>query len=93
MLRGWVAASDNPALQQAQEEMEQDILPWIERVLAAGQAGGAVREDLPPGLLIAVAMGMGEAMDIWLMSQELDDDALPGLISALVGMIRRALQP
>ena len=33
-----------------------------------------------PRLLIAVAMGMGEAMDLWLMSQEVDDDALPGLI-------------
>ena len=38
LVRGWLAASDNPALQQAQQEMEQEILPWIERVLTAGQA-------------------------------------------------------
>ncbi len=92
-MRGWLAASDNPALQRAQEDMEQEILPWINRVLAAGQASGAVRTDLPSGLLIAVALGMGRAMDTWLMTQRPDQDALPPLISALVGMLRRALQP
>jgi AcrR family transcriptional regulator len=92
LVRGWLAASDNPALQRAQEEMEQKILPWIDRVLAAGQARGAVRTDLPSGLLIAVAVGMGRAMDTWLMTQR-PDDAPPALISALVGMLRRALQP
>ena len=93
LVRGWLAASDNAALQRAQEDMEQEILPWIDRVLTAGQASGAVRTDLPSGLLIAVALGMGQAMDTWLMTQQPDDDALPPLISALVGMLRRALQP
>ena len=49
LIRGWLAASDNPALRQAQTEMEQDVLPWIERVLAAGQRVGAIRTDLPSG--------------------------------------------
>ncbi len=93
LVRAWLAASDNPALQRAQQDMEHEILPWIERVLAAGQACGAVRTDLPPGLLIAIALGMGRAMDTWLMSQQPDDGALPPLISALAGMLRRALQP
>ena len=93
LVRAWLAASDNPTLQRAQQDMEHEILPWIERVLAAGQACGAVRTDLPPGLLIAIALGMGRAMDAWLMSQPPDDGALPQLISALVGMLRRALQP
>ena len=52
-----------------------------------------MRNDLPPGLLIAIALGMGRAMDTWLMTQQPDDDALPPLINALVGMLRRALQP
>ena len=93
LVRAWLAASDNPALRQAQQEMEQDVLPWIDRVLAAGQAIGAIRTDLPSGLLIAVALGMGRAMDTWLMTQALDDDTLSPLISALVGMLRRALEP
>ena len=93
LVRGWLAASDNAALQRAREDLEQEILPWIDRVLTAGQASGAVRTDLPSGLLIAVALGMGQAMDTWLMSQRPDHDALPPLISTLVGILRRALQP
>jgi AcrR family transcriptional regulator len=92
LVRGWLAASDNPALARAHHELEQAIMPWIERVLAAGQAGGGVRTDLPSGLLIAVALGMGRAMDMWLMAQP-PDSAVPPPIGALVGMLRRALQP
>ena len=93
LVRGWLGASDNAALQRAQEEMEQEILPWIDRVLTAGQASGAVRTDLPSSLLIAVALGMGRAMDAWLMTQQPDHDALPPVISTLVEILRRALQP
>jgi hypothetical protein len=93
LMRGLLAAAGNPALHRAQEEMEQEILPWIDRVLAVGRASGAVRIDLPPDLLIAVAFGMGRAMDSWLMTKRPDDDALRPLIRALVGMLRRALQP
>jgi AcrR family transcriptional regulator len=42
LVRGWLAASDNPILVRAQHELEQAVMPWIERVLTAGQAGGAV---------------------------------------------------
>jgi len=93
MLRGWAAAAKSPASQKAQEELEQTSLPWIAQVLATGQRVGAVRDDVPPTLLIAVAMGMGEAMDVWLMSQRADDDALPGLIASLMSMIRGAVGP
>jgi len=93
LLRSWAAASKTPAFQQATGELEQASLPWIEQALAVGQRVGAVRHDLPPTLLIAVVLGMGEAMDFWLMSQERDDAALPGLIASLVGMIRRAVGP
>ena len=93
MLRGWVAAAKSPASQKAQAELEQSSLPWIAQVLATGQRVGAVRDDVPPTLLIAVAMGMGEAMDVWLMSQRADDDALPGLIASLMSMIRGAVSP
>lgn len=95
LLRGWIAASGNPALQQAQEELAQLIEPWTGRALAAGRAAGAVRTDLPPGLLIAVVFGMGQAMDTWLLTHEPEDPEreLPGLVRALVGMIRGALAP
>ena len=93
LLRGWVAVSGNPALQQAQQEMEQAVVPWLEDALAAGQSIGAVRTDLPSGLLIAVVAGMGQAIDFWLLTQHPDDTDLPRLVGVLIGMIRRALEP
>jgi AcrR family transcriptional regulator len=93
LIRGWIAASATPAMQQIQQEMEKAVVPWMERVLVSGQRNGAVRTDLPSGLLIAVAAGMGQAMDTWLLTQPPDTPDLPRLINALIGMIRRALQP
>jgi AcrR family transcriptional regulator len=93
LIRGWLAVSGSPALQQAQQEMEQTVLPWMEQALAGGQSVGAVRTDLPSGLLLAVVFGMGQAMDTWLITQQPDEEALPELIRILVDMIRAALQP
>jgi AcrR family transcriptional regulator len=93
LIRGWIAASGNPAVQRAQQEMEQAVLPWMQHVLAAGQRAGAVRTDLPSSLLIAVAFGMGQAMDIWLVTQQPDQHDLPRLIDALIDMVRGAVEP
>ena len=90
MLRGWAAAARSPASQQMTEELERSSSPWVAEVLATGQRIGAVRDDIPPSLMIAVVLGMGEAMDVWLMSEEVDDEDLPGLTETLMGMIRRA---
>ena len=46
-----------------------ELLSWIDRILTAGQASGAVRTDLPASLLIAVALAMGRSMDTWLLTQ------------------------
>ena len=92
LVRAWLGASQNPTLQRAQQQLEEKVLPWVERILAAGQSCGAVRTDLPAGLLIAVAVAMGRAMDMWLMTQP-PEDATPPPIGALVGMLRRALEP
>lgn len=93
LIRGWVAAASTPAMQQLQHEMEETLFPWMQRVLADGQRIGAVRTDLPTSLLIAIAAGMGQAMDRWLLTHSADAADLPGLISALTSMIRRALEP
>lgn len=93
LIRNWIAVSGNPVLEQAQQDLEETVMPWIEGVLTAGQAIGAVRTDLPPGLLIAVVAGMGQAMDTWLLTQQLDDADLPPLIGHLIAMIRRAVEP
>ena len=92
VMRALVAApSKDPTFQRAMIEAEQAALPWIQQALATGQRVGAVRQDLPPTLLITVIVGMGEAMDLWLVSQQPDDDELPPLIAALVSMIRGAV--
>ena len=92
LIRGWIAASATPALQQVQQEMERAVIPWMQEAIAAGQQIGAVRTDLPTGLLIAVAAGMGQAMDTWLLNQTPDPAQLATLITMLIGMIRRALE-
>ena len=92
MIRAWIAASGTPEMQHVQKELEMAIGPWMQRVLAAGQGIGAVRDDLPPGLLIAVAGAMGQAIDMWLMTQTPDAEELPRVTSASIGMIRRALE-
>ena len=66
---------------------------YIEEALDAGQRIGAVRTDLPAGLLIAVVVGMGQAMDTWLVTRDPDAEALPPLVHALLDMIRGALRP
>ena len=40
--------------------------------------------DLPSALLIAVVLGIGQAMDSWLMTQQPDQDDLPRLTAASV---------
>jgi AcrR family transcriptional regulator len=97
LVRGWIVAAGNPALQEIQQQLEQTALPWIVAVLAAGQQIGAVRTDLPSELLLAVAFGMGQAMDVWLVgSRTADADVglpIEQAVPALMGMMRRALQP
>ncbi|GLZ48268.1 hypothetical protein Acsp06_44530 [Actinomycetospora sp. NBRC 106375] len=93
LTRGWLAAAANPALRTAQQELEVLTLPWIERTLAAGQDVGAVRADLPSGLMIGVVVGMGQAMDTYLIAEDPGDDRRRELIHAFVGMMRGALQP
>jgi hypothetical protein len=93
LARDWAASAANPALQRAQRDMERDVIPWFEQAIASGQRVRAVRDDLPGDLLIAVAFGMGQAMDAWLLAQRLDDDSLRRHVGALVDMIRRALGP
>ena len=93
LARDWLLASSSPTLQQAQKEMEGALVPWFEQALAAGQRIRAVRKDVPPTLLMAVVFGMGQAMDTWLLSQDLDTARVRKLVRIFIGMIRRALAP
>ena len=93
LARGWVTASANPALAQAQKEMVAALLPWFEQALTAGQRARAVRKDVPTSLLIAVVFGLGQAMDTWLITQPLGEKHVRKMVPIFVGMLRRALSP
>ena len=93
LARDWILASASPTLQQTQKDMERALVPWFEQALVVGQRARAVRKDVPASLLIAVVFGMGQAMDTWLLTQELDIKKVRKLVRIFIGMIRRALAP
>ncbi|MCO5294940.1 MAG: TetR/AcrR family transcriptional regulator [Homoserinimonas sp.] len=94
ILREWESASRSPSFQQSTREMiESRAIPWIVRVVEAGQNVGAIRSDVPNSLLIAVAMGLGQAIDMWLLSQRVEELDLPELTDSIMGMLRGAVGP
>ncbi len=93
LARGWVTASANPALQRAQKEMEAAMLPWFQKTLVAGQRARAVRKDLPLDFLIGLVFGIGQAMDTWFLTQQLDEKAMRKLVPLFLGIFRRAFSP
>ena len=80
-------------MRDAQQDAEQATLPWLMETVAAGQAIGAIRADVPAEFLVAVATGMGQAMDTWLITRTPDDLHLPEAVHLLIDMIRRAIAP
>lgn len=91
LLRDWLTGAASPALREAQRNAERATLPWLEDTVAAGRRIGAIRTDLSADFLIAVALGMGQAMDTWLITQPPAETELAPHIHALIDMMRRAL--
>lgn len=97
LFRGWLTGQDAALVGEAQRDAEKVILPWLERTVAAGQAAGAIRTDLPTELVIAISAGIGQAFDTWLFTRPgagsvADVDAGTAL-RAFTSVMRRALQP
>lgn len=93
LARDWLVASASPPLRDAQSDMTSALVPWLDEALSAGQRARAVRKDVPRELLVALVLGMGQAMDGWLMTQDVDERKLRKLSSTLVAMVRGALAP
>jgi AcrR family transcriptional regulator len=91
LLRDWLNGPAGPSLWAAQQEAAAATMPWLTQTVEAGRRAGAVRDDIPQDLIIAMAMGMGQAMDAWLITQPPAD--LDAAIGTLIGMLRRALGP
>lgn len=93
MLRGSAAVASTPAGQRVLSELEGAVLPWLTETATTGQRVGAIRDDIPISLVIAVATGMGQAMDLWLLDSQPAPEELQRLTALLIDMMRRALQP
>lgn len=93
LLRDWLSSTGAPALGAAQQEAEDATLPWLTQTLTIGQTNGAVRTDLPAPLIIALALGLGQAIDTWLLTRPPGDDELEAGVHILMDAMRRALQP
>lgn len=93
LLRDWLTGAAPSTLRHGVEEAEAAVLPWVMRTLAAGQDAGAIRTDAPSELLIAITMGMAQAMDTWLIARSPDDAGLADAVHLLIDMMRRALAP
>jgi AcrR family transcriptional regulator len=93
LLRDWLTGPTAPKLRDAQREAEQAITPWLAQTVAAGQRVGAVRTDVPVELIVTVAVGMGQAMDTWLITRPLNATDAEAVVRTLIDMMRRALQP
>jgi len=93
LARDWLAASGNSRVEQVQKELEQAAMPWFEATLRVGQRVGAVRKDIPRPLLIAIVFSLGQTMDTWLVTQQLDEKQFRKTARVLIDMIRRALAP
>ena len=93
LLRDWLTAPSAPPLRDAQQDAEQAMVPWLTGTVAAGQRAGAVRTDIPFDLILAVVMGLGQAMDTWLITQPPEEADLAGNVQTLMNLMRRALEP
>ncbi|WP_157001020.1 TetR/AcrR family transcriptional regulator [Agromyces laixinhei] len=92
LLRDWLTGGA-PSLYDARHDVELQVMPWLARTVAAGQDVGAVRTDIPTDLILTLAMGMGQAMDTWLITRTPEAIDVPNAVHILIDTMRRALGP
>ena len=90
-LRSRASGTSHPALTEVAEQIRE----WIATVLKRGEELGAVRNDLPEGLLLDSAFGMLEGFDRWLFQEwenlsEGEMDEIAGLVTEF---LRRIVEP
>ena len=76
------------------EEFNALVGAWLTRILEIGTEVGAVRDDLPDGLLHQMVFGLLEGQDRWLGDRwnELGDAERDRLPDLLIGLLRRLAQ-
>ncbi|MCA9711964.1 MAG: hypothetical protein KDK70_39375, partial [Myxococcales bacterium] len=90
-------AADVP---EAMAAMVERMSAWTLELLAQGRAVGAVRNDLPDALLVALTLAVGEALDRWVAQQVLAEGLESSVseppaesILIVIDLLRRLLAP
>lgn len=95
LARDWIQARASPSVMDAERTLNEGATPHFVALLEAGQSAGAVRRDLPIALMTQVVLAVGQAMDVWLLSQAppQSEEALASALTPMVGLLRRMLSP
>ncbi|APR79855.1 Transcriptional regulator, TetR family protein [Minicystis rosea] len=81
----------HPALIELQQRMQE----WIRELVRHGREIGAVRQDLPPDLIVQVTLSMMDAGDRWLATHwdEITPDAVESTSKTMVDLFKRVGAP
>jgi AcrR family transcriptional regulator len=90
-LRSRATGTSHPALNKVADQIRE----WIATVLKRGEKLGAVRNDLPEGLLLESAFGMLEGFDRWLFQEfaDLSEEEIDGIAEWVTEFVRRIAEP
>jgi hypothetical protein len=90
-IRSRASGTSHPALNEAADQIRE----WIRQALKRGQDLGAVRSDLPEGLLLDTVFGMLEGFDRWMVQtwMGLSEDQVDEMARLATGFLRRIAEP
>jgi len=76
-------------------ELRQVTQMWMSGLVATGQGVGAIRDDVPVDLLLAVAVSVSDGIDLWLARHidELELADLEKFSKQFVDLYRRMAEP
>lgn len=86
---------DVPEIRTRLAEVFDRARDWQAELIRRGQAIGAVRDDLPIDLLLALLVGADEATDRWFVENwdRIDDDEIEKLFAEVFAIFRRMMEP
>lgn len=89
--RARVRLEGHPALVELQQRMQE----WTRELVRHGREIGAVRTDLPPDLIVQVALSLMDAGDRWLATHwdEITPDAVESTTETMVDLFKRVGAP
>ena len=95
LLRDFVAEANRPDAPESLRAAYSELMHHAEAWVHHGRDIGAIRQDLPPDLLMSILMAVGEKMDLWLLDnyETVGGEQLERLMPRLMGLFRRIAEP